>query len=71
LNTSGPRVTTGRESSPEEIAERVIEAVAQDRRLLLPDRTSLMAWWLSRLAPALYARTMKRRVGGEFPGAGG
>jgi len=70
LNTSGPRVTTGRESSPEEIAERVIEAVAKDRRLLLPDRTSRLAWWLSRLAPALYARTMKRRVGGEFPGAG-
>ncbi len=65
---SGPRITTGGESSPEEIAERIIEAVAAERALLLPDTTSRMAWWLSRLAPGLYARIMKRRVGGEFPG---
>lgn len=67
LNTSGPRVTTGGESSPEEIARRIFEAVARGRRLLLPDRTSRTAWWVSRLAPALYARIMKRRLGGEFP----
>ncbi|MDK9703507.1 MAG: SDR family oxidoreductase [Sulfuritalea sp.] len=65
---SSPRITTGGESSPEEIAERVFEAVAQGRKLLLPDATARKAWWLSRLAPGLYARIMKRRVGGEFPG---
>jgi NAD(P)-dependent dehydrogenase (short-subunit alcohol dehydrogenase family) len=65
---SSPRITTGGESSPEEIAERVFEAVAQGRKLLLPDATARKAWWLSRLAPGLYARIMKRRVGGEFSG---
>lgn len=65
---SSPRITTGGESSPEEIASRVFDAVAEGRALLLPDRTARKAWWLSRLAPGLYARIMKRRVGGEFRG---
>lgn len=63
---SGPRITSGGESSAQDIAERIFEAVAENRPLLLPDRTSRLAWWLSRLAPALYARTMKRRLGAEF-----
>jgi hypothetical protein len=65
---SGPRITTGGESSPEDIAARVFDAVAAGHSLLLPDATSRKAWWLSRLAPALYARIMKGRVGREFPG---
>ncbi|TRZ96604.1 MAG: SDR family oxidoreductase [Rhodocyclaceae bacterium] len=65
---SSPRITTGVESSPEEIAERVFEAVAAGRNLLLPDATARKAWWLRRLAPGLYARIMKRRMGGEFSG---
>ena len=64
----GPRITTGGESTPEDIAVRIVDAVAARRSLLLPDATSRKAWWLSRLAPGLYARIMKRRVGGEFPG---
>jgi hypothetical protein len=36
--------------------------------LLLPDRTSRLAWWVSRFAAAYYARVMKRRFGAEFPG---
>ena len=64
---SGPRVTSGGESSAEDIADRIFEAVADNRPLLLPDRTSKLAWWISRLAPAFYARTMKRRLGAEFP----
>ena len=66
---SGPRITSGGESAPEDIAERIFIAVAENRRLLLPDRTSRLAWWLSRLAPAAYARAMKRRVGAEFESA--
>ena len=65
---SSSRVTTGVESTPEEIAERVFDAVAAGRKLLLPDATARKAWWLSRLAPGLYARIMKRRMGGEFQG---
>ncbi|HQZ18288.1 MAG TPA: SDR family oxidoreductase [Vicinamibacteria bacterium] len=66
---SSPRITTGGESSPEEIAARVFDAVAVGRALLLPDPIARKAWWLSRLAPGLYARIMKRRVGGEFRSA--
>lgn len=65
---SGPRITTGGESSPEDVAQRIVEAVLDGRPLLLPDGTSRKAWWLSRLAPGLYARIMKGRVGAEFPG---
>ena len=63
---TSPRLTSGGESSAQDIAERIFEAVAQKRRLLLPDQTSRLAWWINRLAPNLYARTMKRRVGAEF-----
>lgn len=65
---SGARVTTGGESTPEEIAQRIFDAVAAGSPRLLPDATSRKAWWLSRLAPRSYARIMKRRMGGEFPG---
>jgi NAD(P)-dependent dehydrogenase (short-subunit alcohol dehydrogenase family) len=60
------RLTSGGESSAQDIADRIFDAVAKNTRLLLPDRTSRLAWWLSRLSPALYARLMKRRVGAEF-----
>jgi NAD(P)-dependent dehydrogenase (short-subunit alcohol dehydrogenase family) len=63
-----PRITTGGESTPEAIAERIFDAVAAGCRLVLPDATARKAWWLSRLAPGLYARIMKRRVGAEFSG---
>lgn len=68
---SSARLTTGGESSAEDIAERIFVAVAESRRLLLPDRTSRLAWWLSRLAPQRYASIMKRRVGAEFDDAPG
>jgi NAD(P)-dependent dehydrogenase (short-subunit alcohol dehydrogenase family) len=65
-NASGPRITTGGESTPEEIAERIVMAIARRQALLLPDTTSRLAWWYSRLLPAAYASTMKKRVGSEF-----
>ncbi len=63
---SAPRVTTGGESDPKDIADQVFAAIAQGHSLLLPDRTSHLAWWVSKLAPDWYARTMRRRVGAEF-----
>ncbi|MCF8151780.1 MAG: SDR family oxidoreductase [Burkholderiaceae bacterium] len=65
---SSPRITSGGESTPEEIAAKIFDAVRAGRQLLLPDATSRKAWWLSRLAPGLYARIMKQRVGEEFAG---
>lgn len=69
--TRGPRLTSGTESSADDIAERILVAVTENQRLLLPDRTARLAWWFSRLAPAAYARTMKRRLGAEFAQAPG
>ena len=67
MPVSSPRITYGGESSPEEVAECVFDAVASGRKLLLPDATARKAWWLSRLVPGLYARIMKQRMGAEFP----
>ncbi len=60
------RITTGGESNPDDIAQRIFDAMALGQPLLLPDRTSRLAWWVRKFAPGFYARTMKRRVGAEF-----
>ncbi len=51
-----PRLTSGSETTPEDISERIFVAIAENCRLLLPDRTARLAWWLSRLAPAVLCR---------------
>lgn len=61
-----PRTTTGGESEPVEVARKIVAALAQRQNLLLPDRTSRLAWWLSRLAPGFYSRTMAQRMRTEF-----
>ena len=66
-----PRVMTGGESLPDEVAQRVFDAACAGQALLLPDATARKAWWLSRFAPRLYTRLMRRRVGSEFAGLPG
>ena len=61
-----PRVMTGGESLPDDVAARIFDAACTGQALLLPDATARKAWWLSRLAPGLYARLMRQRVGSEF-----
>lgn len=63
---AGKRVTAGGESDPDDIAQRILEALSGGQNLLLPDPTSRLAWWVNKLAPAFYARTMRRRVSAEF-----
>ena len=65
-SATSARITAGGESSPDDIAQRIFAAMAQGQPLLLPDRTSRMAWWVRKFAPGFYASTMKRRVGAEF-----
>ena len=65
-SAASSRITTGGESAPEDIARKILAALAQGQPVLRPDRTSRLAWWASRLAPGFYARTMKRRVRAEF-----
>lgn len=60
------RATSGREAQPDAVAARIVADALRGRRLSLPSALSRTAWWLSRLAPALYERQMLRRQGGEF-----
>ena len=64
--TTAARVTAGGESQPDEIALRIFAAIDRGQDLLLPDSTSRLAWWVNKLAPGFYARTMTRRVCAEF-----
>ena len=65
-SAAAPRIATGGESAPEDIARQILTALAQSKTRLLPDQTSRLAWWVSKLAPGFYANTMKRRVRVEF-----
>jgi NAD(P)-dependent dehydrogenase (short-subunit alcohol dehydrogenase family) len=61
-----PRLTTGRQAAPDEVAKAIVDAAEQGRRFLLHGRTAHLAWWLSRLWPSAYAAVMKRRLQGEI-----
>ncbi len=54
--------TTGRLSTPEEVAEAVHRAVLRNRRLAFPTWLGRASWHLSRVAPALFERIMVRRL---------
>ncbi len=58
----------GGRSTPEAMAERIFRAAQAERRLLLPDRVSRLSWWVSRLAPRLYARLMVKKLEKEMRG---
>lgn len=60
------RLTTGRQATPDEVAQAIVRAAGRGRRFLLHGRTAYLAWWLSRLWPAAYAAAMKRRLQGEI-----
>jgi len=63
-----PQAIVGRRSTAEAMAERVCAAARRGQRLLLPDRVARLSWWVSRLAPRVYARLMARKLGGEMQG---
>jgi NAD(P)-dependent dehydrogenase (short-subunit alcohol dehydrogenase family) len=56
----------GRRLQPDAVAERILRGCERRQRLLLIGRTARAAWWVSRLAPALYERLMARRLRGEM-----
>jgi hypothetical protein len=51
---------------PAAVADRIVRRAADSPRLLLIGRTAHAAWWLGRLAPALYERIMARRLRDEM-----
>jgi len=58
----GEKAIAGALASPADIADAIHEAARRERRLLLPGPTARLAWWMSRLAPAAYARIMTKRM---------
>jgi short-subunit dehydrogenase len=60
------QLIVGRRLTPQAVADRIHDGAARGKRLLLIGRTARQAWWLSRLAPSLYARLMARRLRGEM-----
>jgi len=58
----GAKTLVGNPATPEAIADQVYEAARRERELLLPGATARLAWWLSRLTPAGYARIMAARM---------
>lgn len=60
------QVTIGRPLTADNAAQQIVAGAARGRRLLLVGGTARLAWWVSRLAPAVYARLMARRLRGEL-----
>lgn len=62
----GPRTEVGRALEPDAAAERIVRALEDGRERLLLGRVAWLSWWISRLAPGLYARLMTRRMRAEL-----
>lgn len=58
----------GRPLEPDGVAELIVKAARQGRRSLLVGKVARISWWLSRVAPRLYARVMARRLREEMGG---
>ena len=63
---AGPRAVAGRVLTPERVARDIVRATVRRQRLLLLSPVARAAYWISRLAPAIYERLMLRRQGAEF-----
>lgn len=57
--------TTGSVTKAEPLAEMIVDAVLERKRLLLPSRTSKLAYIVSRLAPGGYERLMRKRISND------
>lgn len=65
---AGPRTVVGEALAPDAVAARIVRALEAEKRLLLVGRVAWQAYWVSRLAPSLYARIMARRMRAELEG---
>ncbi len=65
----GPRTVVGTALEPDAAAEDIVRSLESGRSLLLLGRVAKLAWWVSRLAPQLYARIMLRRFRAEIGAA--
>jgi NAD(P)-dependent dehydrogenase (short-subunit alcohol dehydrogenase family) len=60
------QVTVGRPLTTAAAAGQIVAAAARRPRMLFVGRTARQAWWLSRIAPAMYERLMARRLRDEM-----
>ena len=60
------QVVVGARLSPDFVAGRIVRAAQRHRRFVLIGRTARAAWWLSRVAPPVYARLMAKRLRDEM-----
>ncbi|MCE3285198.1 MAG: short chain dehydrogenase [Steroidobacteraceae bacterium] len=60
------QVVVGHRLQPHDVAERIVRGAERNCRRLLIGRTAHAAWWVSRLAPALYERLMASRLRDEI-----
>jgi short-subunit dehydrogenase len=60
------QLTDGQPLSADFVAGRILTGASRGHRLLLVGRTARLAWWASRISPALYERLMARRFAGEL-----
>lgn len=56
----------GGRAQPEEVVAKILRAAQSGKHLLLPGRMAKLSWWVNRLAPGYYARSMARRLHGEM-----
>jgi NAD(P)-dependent dehydrogenase (short-subunit alcohol dehydrogenase family) len=58
----------GTRATPAAIVEQIFRAACRGDRLLLPGGTAWLSWWVSRLAPRLYAKLMADSLRAELHG---
>ena len=62
---SGKKAVVGRPLSPDDVARAIVRAVAERRSQIVLSPVAKASFWISRLAPSLYARIMRRTQGGR------
>ena len=61
------RADVGAAIEAEDLARRAVDAIIDRRPRLVPTSVAKVAWWLSRVAPSLYEKLMRRSQTSEFP----
>ncbi len=63
-----PRSKVGKEATPESVADAIHDAVLANKQLIVLSPVGKLAVWLSRIAPALYQRSMTKSLKSELDG---
>ncbi|MEO1435258.1 MAG: SDR family oxidoreductase [Bacteroidota bacterium] len=54
--------TTGQIATPEQIAQKIIDAAASEQRLLITGKTGILSYWVKKLAPRYYEKQMLKAM---------